>query len=541
MERSPGRAPIGMKPRIQYVRAVCRAGRGHSLSGLASGGAEGSELVGDGVEGPVGIEAAQVATPGIPWNLRPSPAHQEQAMRIGTYARISYIQRSSNVGTYLSPDSELGVGRQQDDTQALTKIRGWKLADSYTDNELSAYKRNVTRPDFERMLSDLESGAIQGIVVYDLDRLARQPADLERIIEIYDRKPLVFATVQGDIDLSTPDGRTMARVLVAFANKASMDTARRVARKKLEKATDGVGFSNYRPFGWNEDRLTLNEPEAQILRQAAADVLSGTGLFIICDRLNKRGIRTVRGNIWKSHAMRRVLSAPRIAGFAVYQGELLTDSSGKPIRGKWEPILDEATWRAVCEILSHRRNQKQRGETGLLTNIARCGKCGLGLHIARKTRVTLYVCRSSDSGGCSGVGINAPKLEAQVTALLFAYLKDREATDEQPAWPGQARLDEVSTKIGELMEQYRTGLDGKIVFPMVRQLEAERDELEAEQTKFTKTRARRNVTIDGEWDDLDLYAKRAVISSVIEAVVVKPVGRGVNRYNPDRVDVIPLG
>jgi DNA invertase Pin-like site-specific DNA recombinase len=75
------------------------------------------------------------------------------------------------------------------------------------------------------MLKDLETGVIQGIVVYDLDRLARQPKDLERIIDIYDRKPLIFATVQGSIDLSTPDGRTMARVLVAMANKSSMDTA----------------------------------------------------------------------------------------------------------------------------------------------------------------------------------------------------------------------------------------------------------------------------------------------------------------------------
>jgi hypothetical protein len=166
-------------------------------------------------------------------------------------------------------------------------------------------------------------------VVYDVDRLARQPADLERIIKTYDRKSLVFATVQGDIDLSTPDGRTMARVMVAFANKASMDTARRVARQKLEKATNGVGFSNYRPFGWNEDRLTLNDPEAEILRQAAREVLAGTGLFGICGRLNRLGIKTVRGNVWKTHAMRRVLRAPRIAGFAVYQRELLADSGGR--------------------------------------------------------------------------------------------------------------------------------------------------------------------------------------------------------------------
>ena len=417
-------------------------------------------------------------------------------------------------------------------------LRGWTLADTYVNNDVSAYQPKVTRPDFERMLAGLEAGAIQGIAVYDLDRLARQPADLERIISIYDRKPLVFATVQSDIDLSTPDGRTMARVMVAFANKASMDTARRVARQKLEKATNGIGFSNYRPFGWNEDRLTLNEPEAEILRRAARDVLVGTGLFVICGHLNRKGIRTVRGNIWKTHAMRRVLRAPRIAGFAVYQGELLTDSAGNPVRGKWQPILDEETWRAVDSILGNTKSRVERKPGGLLTNIVRCGKCGTGMIVARKKGTFYYLCRGTDSGGCAGVGISGPRLDAQIKALLSAYL-DEEIQTPQPVWGGQARLEEVSAKIAELMEQYRTGLSGSIVFPMIRRLEDERNDLQTEQVSFNKIKARKQITFAGEWDDLDLHAKREIIQSVIEAVVIRPTGR-TGLYDPTRVDVIPL-
>jgi site-specific DNA recombinase len=451
-------------------------------------------------------------------------------MRVGTYARIS--DDAEQLG--------LGVARQQHDTRSLVELRGWTLVDTYQDDDKSAYQRRVVRPDFERMLDDLGAGVIQGIVVYDLDRLARKPTDLERIIDLYDKRPLVFATVQGDIDLSTPDGRTMARVLVAFANKASMDTARRMARKKLEKAMDGVGFSNYRPFGWNDDRLTINESEAEILRQATRDILSGSGIFVVCDRLNKRGIRTVRGNIWKTAAMRRVLSAPRMAGFAVYQGELLTNSSGQPIRGKWEPILDEATWRAVAEVLRNtKRHTKQRGNSGLLSNIARCGKCGKGLHISRRPDAIRYVCPSTDAGGCAGIAISAPKLDAQIEALIFAYL-NRKIETPAPEWDGQARLDEVSAKIGELMEQYRSGLSGSIVFPMVRKLETEQSQLRADAAEFAGIQSRKSsITIAGEWDDLDLHAKRAVIRSVIEAVVVKPVAR-TGHYDPSRVDVVPL-
>ena len=446
-------------------------------------------------------------------------------MRVGTYARISQ-------------DSELGVARQEHDTSALTTLRGWRLAERYQDNDASAYQPKVERPDFERMLADLKAGVIQGIVVWDLDRLARRPVDLERIIDLYDQKPLVFATVQGDIDLSTPDGRTMARVLVAFANKASMDTARRVARKKLEKATNGVGFSNFRPFGWNEDRLTLRGPEAQILRQAASDVLAGTGLFVICGRLNRAGIHTARGKTWKTYAMRRVLRAPRIAGFAVYQNELLTDSSGRPIRGKWEPILDEATWRAVVEATAN-GPKRDRPQGYLLTNVARCGVCGTGMIGTRAKGSFRYQCRSVDSGGCAGVCISGPRLQEQIEALLFAYLDGREVEPDE-TWSGQSRLDEITAKIGELMEQYRIGLSGSIVFPMIRKLESEQQELSAEQTRFHRLQHPKPGTRVGGGADMDVYAKRAVIQSVIEAIVIKPSAERPGRYDPNRVDVVPL-
>ena len=89
------------------------------------------------------------------------------------------------------------------------------------------------------------------------------------------------------------------------------------------------------------------------------------------------------------------------------------------------------------------------------------------------------------------------------------------------------------------MEQYRTGLSGSIVFPMIRRLEEERNGLQTEQVSFSKIKARKQITLTGEWDDLDLYAKREVIQSVIEAVVIKPTGR-TGLYDPSRVDVIPL-
>lgn len=120
--------------------------------------------------------------------------------------------------------------------------------------------------EFQAVLDDLKLGLVDGIVVYDLDRFARQPVDLERAIRLFDDRPgLVFATVQSDIDLSTSDGWTMAWVMVAFANKSSMDTSRRIGDKHQELAQAGIPPGGWRQFGYKPDRRTLDLEEAALV------------------------------------------------------------------------------------------------------------------------------------------------------------------------------------------------------------------------------------------------------------------------------------
>src|SRR5689334_6330799 len=90
---------------------------------------------------------------------------------------------------------EKGVSRQIEDIKALAAKLGWTIVEIFIENDTSAYKKRkvtlpdgstayrVIRPEFARMLEALASGAIDGIIVYDLDRLARQPRDLEDLID----------------------------------------------------------------------------------------------------------------------------------------------------------------------------------------------------------------------------------------------------------------------------------------------------------------------------------------------------------------------
>jgi DNA invertase Pin-like site-specific DNA recombinase len=452
------------------------------------------------------------------------------------------------VGVYvrISDDTDglaLGVKRQEADARALAKRRGWKVARVFVDNDVSAYKANVVRPEFEALLQALGDGELDGIVTYDLDRFARQPVDLERALKIYDARPgLVFATVQSDIDLSTPDGRTMARVMVAFANKSSMDTSRRVKRKHLELAQQGVPVGGNRPFGYKADKRRLEPKEAKLIRQAAQDVLAGVGLHTICRRWNEAGVKTTRGNLWQKPVLRNMFLSPRLAGYRVYQGGIARRDDGSPVTGLFPPVLDEATWRAVCAVITDPSRSGPHVHSGgrkyLLSGLARCGSCNRVMYGSAnpKFNTFMYVCQNVQCK--KRVGVTGPRLDDMITKLVIAYLGERRIEPDAAPWSGEAELERVESRIYELMNAYSAGdLSSEVVFPQVRKLEDQAAKLKAEQSEWFRAQVQRPTDVPDVWPT-DIEEQRTIIGGVLSAVLVKRAASTGGNFDPDRVDPV---
>ena len=123
------------------------------------------------------------------------------------------------------------MARQIEDCERLAERKVWSIAALYVDDDVSAWS-GKRRPEYARMLADLETGTINGLLVYDLDRLHRQPSELESFIDLCQRLGLTnVASVSGDIDLTTADGQFQARILGAVAKKESDDKSRRIRRR----------------------------------------------------------------------------------------------------------------------------------------------------------------------------------------------------------------------------------------------------------------------------------------------------------------------
>src|SRR5438034_8339473 len=210
-------------------------------------------------------------------------------VRAGIYARISSDREGDG----------LGVNRQLEDCKQLAGLRGWQVVETYVDDDVSAYG-GKPRPEYGRMLHDLRTGTITGVLVYHLDRLHRQPKELEEFFEVCkDAGVDDLATVTGRIDLADPDGQFQARILGAVAKKESDDKSRRIRRKHAELAVNGkVSGGGSRPYGYEADKLTVRPAEAAVIKDCARRLLAGEPVRSIAADLNERGVPSAGGGLW---------------------------------------------------------------------------------------------------------------------------------------------------------------------------------------------------------------------------------------------------
>lgn len=444
---------------------------------------------------------------------RPRVHTTPQPVRAGAYLRIS----DDRTGI------EAGVGRQEQDCERAAESRGWKLAEVYRENDTSAFKRRkitapdgtsslrVIRPQFRQMLDDLTTGRIDAAIAYHLDRVARDPRDLEDLIDVVQSTGRPVASVGGDIDLSTDSGITMARIAVAIANQSSRDASRRIKRAKeanLEKGRwNGGGI---RAYGYNRDRTEVIPAEAAIIRELAERTLAGQSTYSILDDLNARGVPTVREGTWKSATVKRILTSGVAAGRLRHRGQDVGPA-------QWAPILTLETHQ---DLIAH-YEARPRNDTSLrhwLTGVAVCGKCA---HTLRGNSGS-YLC-SKDQAGCNGIWVSETHLEALVGAAIVTRVTSRRPPKvTAPVVVDDAQLAELAAMWGAQeisLAEYR----------------AARKEITSRLAEAQPVRlpAWVDENLGQTWPDMEPAQKNIAAKALLKAVVVDPSPS--RRWTPERV------
>lgn len=460
-----------------------------------------------------------------------------------------------------------GVEDQHTVNNETASALGWEIVHHYTDNDLSAAKAGLVRPDFEDMLKALRAGhlpdgqTVRGAIVINDDRLVRRVGDYERFVDALTHEDgRVYADASGLKDLYNEDVESMGLVGVVIGKAEVRKIKRRTRRSHRRRAEMGIPVGGTRPFGWEEDKRTLRPEEAQRIANAARDVIAGKSLHSILEKWREEEVLTVHGNRWTSRSLKLSLWNPRICGWRKHNGELVRDADGIPVVGQWEPIIKPKEWMAIDALFSARvgPNVKADGTvtdyrtpSHLLTGILRCGKptddgqiCNAPLRVSTRPNLSggyIYQCQSKAMGGCGGSARNGTKVDEYITEAVLAKLEERAAVKEKvdSEWNGEEELSRLVSKQRKMLQKWQEDqISDELFFPENHKMESRIKELRKDRTQHALQVQRASVVTDGvrqQWYSgrLDMAQKRALIREALHAVIVLPVGGGGRRpFNP---------
>jgi len=280
---------------------------------------------------------------------------------IDIYARVSRLRDKDQTSTTAQVAS----------CRAVLMDRGLEPGQVHIDDGKSAWDPEVYRPGWNALMERIESGAADGVIVYDLERFARQLRDGERLVTAAERGIAVLDS-EGEYDLRKPGDKKNFRNAIVSAEYYSDLLRVRTRRGKAAKAHEGK-VDRRRSFGFESDGITVREDEAAIIRDHAARLLAGETQDSLIKELNDTGVPSVRGARWGYTTYRQIMTRPRNVGLIQHNGAI--------VPGVRLPaaILDQPTYDRIVALYVSRRRGRQPSGRYVLTGIASCGECGASL------------------------------------------------------------------------------------------------------------------------------------------------------------------
>lgn len=409
----------------------------------------------------------------------------------------------------------------------------------YTDKGWSG--KNIDRPEFRRLLSDIKRGAITKLVVYKLDRISRSLNDFSNLMELFRQYNVEFASTVETFDTSTPIGRAMLGIIMVFAELERENILMRVKDNYYARGEKGMYLGGPPTFGFDKTPTTLGGIKTSVLIPNAdmptvqymydAYCVERTSLGDIAKQLNSDGVQSPGGALWDSNMISRILRNPSyvMADTDVYRYfkekgcriptpvEEFTGERGCFLYGKratnerkytdvkdhvltiglHDGVISPQIWLDVQRKLDGNK-QLKKGKTGTrswLTGLIKCGNCGYALRVINKDY--FYCSGKANKKVCGGFDGNTriDDVEQAVKERLFQKfdeIRDISIEEDKPVQSPavnkhKMRLETISSQIDNLVDRIAetSSAIGKVLEEKLESLIRERESVEAEIRKHS--------------------------------------------------------
>lgn len=222
-------------------------------------------------------------------------------MKVIAYVRVSREEEARN---------GVGLSVQKDKIKTYTKMFDLELVDVVVDDGYSG--KDLKRPGIEVAMDRVLDGEADALIVYRVDRLARNTRDFLNLVSKLEDCGRGFISIREQMNTSTPHGR-FAMTMLAAVGQLEREMIQERCKDAAERCFRENRVFGKIPYGYRKDgkKLVENSVEMDVLRRIEGLRKEGVSFWRIAERLNDRGVKSKQGGKWYASSVRSVVETHR--------------------------------------------------------------------------------------------------------------------------------------------------------------------------------------------------------------------------------------
>lgn len=397
-----------------------------------------------------------------------------------------------NVALYMRYSSdkqtEQSIEGQERVCTDYCKRQGYKIVAKYIDRATSAFKDAEKRTEFQKMIKDSEKANFEAVVVYKLDRFARNRYDSATYKTKLKRNGVRVISATENIS-NTPEGIILESVLEGMAEFYSEELSQKVSRGMHETALKCHSCGGSIPLGYKivDKKYVIDEINAEAVKIIFQLYASNYPLAQIIDTLNEKGFRTTTGKKFVKTSFYNILRNKKYIGVYTY--------NGIEIEGGVPAIVEKDLFDKVQTKLSMNKKAPAKGKAKLdymLSQKLFCGHCGqlmTGKSGTGKSGKTYYY-YGCNNKGCDKKTMRKELIENLVFNDALKFIKDeniekladmavkesKREIDENSLIPElTSKLSEIDTAVNNLLKYLEKGIASDSIDNRIKELEEQKN------------------------------------------------------------------